>query len=61
VDRWPVGTALAIEGGAAAVAFHVHLEDDGVMDDAVDGGQGTFASDANSDCVSAWSANSLMT
>jgi hypothetical protein len=39
VGRGPAGTALAIEGGAAAVAFHVHLEDDGVMDDAVDGGQ----------------------
>jgi hypothetical protein len=31
---------LAADGGAASVAFGVHLEDCGVMDEAVDGGDG---------------------
>jgi hypothetical protein len=34
---WSSGAVLAVEGGAAAVAFDVHLQDGGVMDDAVDG------------------------
>src|SRR5271169_4666582 len=36
VDRRPAATALAFEGGAAAVALDVHLKDGGVMDEAVD-------------------------
>jgi hypothetical protein len=36
VDRWSAATSLAFEGGTAAVAFDVHLEDGGVMDEAVD-------------------------
>ena len=34
-----VRASFAFEGGAAAVALDVHLEDGGVMDEAVDGGQ----------------------
>ena len=36
VDRRAGAASLAFEGGAAAVAFDVHLEDGGVMDEAVD-------------------------
>ena len=36
VDRRPAATALAFESGATAVAFDVHLEDGGVMNEAVD-------------------------
>ena len=36
VDRRAAAASLAFEGGAAAVAFDVHLEDGGVMDEAVD-------------------------
>ena len=39
VSWWPAGTALAIEGGPAAIAFDVHLEDSGVMHEEVDGGE----------------------
>ena len=36
--RWRAsGAALAVEGSAAAIAFDVHLQDRGVMDEAVDG------------------------
>ena len=37
VRWWPTGTALSVEGGAAAIAFDVHLQDGGVMDEAVNG------------------------
>ena len=39
VDRRAGGTAFAFEGGAAAVAFDVHLEDGGRVDEAVDDGE----------------------
>ena len=35
----PTRSALSFEGGAAAVALDVHLEDGGVVDEAVDGGE----------------------
>ena len=38
MDRRPAGSALAFERGAAAVAFDIHLEDRGVVDEAVDDG-----------------------
>ena len=37
--RWPPWPTMAIEGGAPTVAFDVHLEDGGVVDDAVDRGE----------------------
>jgi hypothetical protein len=36
VGRRPASASLAFEGGATAVAFDVHLEDGGVMNEAVD-------------------------
>ena len=39
-DGWSTGSAFAIEGGAAAIALDVHLEDRGVMDEAIDDGKG---------------------
>jgi hypothetical protein len=48
VRWWPTGTALSVEGGAAAIAFDVHLQDGDVMHEAVDGGE-----------VMAWSRNTL--
>jgi hypothetical protein len=39
VDRRSAGTAFAFESGAAAVALDVHLEDGGVVDEAVDDGE----------------------
>ena len=39
MDRWPAGAAFAFEGGAAAIALDVHLEDGGVVDEAVDDGE----------------------
>src|SRR5690348_11212094 len=39
VDRRPAGAAFAFEGGAAAIALDVHLEDGGVVDEAVDDGE----------------------
>src|SRR6516225_7065348 len=33
------GTALTVESGAAAIALNVHLQDGGVMNEAVDGGE----------------------
>ena len=39
VRWWPAGTTLAVEGGAAAIAFDIHLQDGGVMHEAVDGGE----------------------
>ena len=30
---------LAIERGATSIAFDIHLEDGGVMDEAIDGGE----------------------
>ena len=39
MDRRPAGAAFAFEGGAAAVAFDVHLEDGGVVDEPVDDGE----------------------
>ena len=35
VDRRPAAASLAFECSAAAVAFHIHLEDGGVVDEAV--------------------------
>src|SRR6267378_4490995 len=40
VDRRSAATSLAFEGGAAAIAFDVHLEDGRVMDEAVDDSHG---------------------
>jgi hypothetical protein len=34
-DGWSTGPAIAVEGGAAAIAFDVHLEDGGVVDEAI--------------------------
>ena len=39
MGRRAAGASLAFEGGAAAVAFDVHLEDGGVVDEAVDDGE----------------------
>ena len=39
-DWWATGPAFAVESGAASVAFDVHLEDGGVMDEAIDDGEG---------------------
>jgi hypothetical protein len=39
VCRRPSGTAFAVERGAAAIAFDVDLQDGGVMDETVDGGE----------------------
>jgi len=36
VDRRPAAASLAFERGAPTVAFDVHLEDRGVMNEAVD-------------------------
>jgi len=38
VDGRAAGTSFAFERGTAAVAFDIHLEDRGVMDEAVDDG-----------------------
>ena len=38
-DGRPAGSAFAVEGGASAVAFDVHLEDGGVVDEAIDDGE----------------------
>ena len=37
---WPAWAALALDGGAAAIALDVHLDDGGVVDEAVDRRQG---------------------
>jgi hypothetical protein len=39
VSWWSTQTALAVDGGAAPIALDVHLEDGGVMHEAVDGGE----------------------
>ena len=39
MGRRSAGAAFAFEGGAAAVAFDVHLEDGGVVNKAVDDGE----------------------
>ena len=39
LGRRSAGAAFAFEGGTAAVAFDVHLEDGGVMNQAIDDGQ----------------------
>ena len=36
---WPAGAALAIDGFFASIAFDIHLEDSGVMDEAIDCGE----------------------
>jgi len=36
VGGWPASASLAFKGRATAVAFDVHLEDGGMMDEAVD-------------------------
>ena len=36
---WPTGTALAVEGGAAAIALDVHFQNGCMMDEAIDGGE----------------------
>jgi hypothetical protein len=38
VDRRAAAASFAFERGAAAVAFDVHLEDGGVVDEAIDDG-----------------------
>jgi hypothetical protein len=48
VRWWASGAALAVEGSAAAIAFDVHLQDGGVMHEAVDGRERM-----------AWSGNTL--
>ena len=35
----PAATSLSIEGLAAAIALDIHLQDRGVMDQAIDGGE----------------------
>jgi hypothetical protein len=48
----PIGLAFAADGGAPPVAFDVHLEDGGVVDEAIDGGDGhRRIADAILDCV----------
>src|SRR5450631_1288977 len=37
VGSWPTTTALSIEGLATAIALDIHLQDRGVMDEAIDG------------------------
>ena len=37
VRWWPAGATLAVERGATAIAFDVHLQDGRVMDEAVNG------------------------
>jgi hypothetical protein len=38
--RWrPTRTALALDGGAATIALDVHLDDGGVVNEAVDRGK----------------------
>jgi hypothetical protein len=39
LGRRSAGAAFALEGGAAAIAFDVHLEDGGVVNKAIDDGQ----------------------
>src|SRR5204863_3777497 len=39
VRWWPPRPTLAVECGAASIALDIHLEDGGVMDEAVDGGE----------------------
>ena len=48
VNRRSAGAALAAEGGLAAVALDVHLDDRGVVDETVDGreGHGLIGEDA---------------
>ena len=36
VDGWPAGSALSIEGFAAAIAFDIHFQDRGMMHETVD-------------------------
>ena len=38
-DWWPTGAAFAVEGSAAAIAFDVHFEDGGVVNEAIDDGE----------------------
>ena len=38
-DGWPAGSAFTVKGGASAVALDVHLEDCGVVDEAIDDGE----------------------
>ena len=40
MHRRPAGPALAFERGATAVAFDIHLEDGGVVDEAIDDSDG---------------------
>lgn len=40
VHRRAAGPALAFERGATAVAFDIHLEDGGVVDEAIDDSDG---------------------
>jgi len=39
VGSRPSGTALPVDGSATAIALDVHLQDGGVMHEAVDGGE----------------------
>jgi hypothetical protein len=39
VSWWPSRVALSIEGSAASVALDVHLQDGGVVNETVDGGE----------------------
>src|SRR6266436_4610790 len=39
VGSWPAATALSVEGLAAAIALDIHLQDRGVMNEAIDGGE----------------------
>jgi hypothetical protein len=39
IGRWPTGASLSFDGFAAPVAFDIHLEDGGMMDEAVDCGE----------------------
>lgn len=38
-DWWSSGARLSLKSGSAAVAFDIHLEDVGVVHEAVDGGE----------------------
>ncbi len=40
VDRRPSGTPLSVEGRFSTVALDVHLQDRGVMNEPIDGGEG---------------------
>ena len=39
IGRWPTRASLSFDGFAAPVAFDIHFEDGGVMDEAVDCGE----------------------